>query len=358
MLTLDKHIFWLSNVFFMACLSLLGANAHGQDWVGKLFESTSHDFGDVLKGEVPVYRYKFVNNLSETLHIRSVKSSCGCTEATASKDTFQPGEKGEIICKYNTPTTKFPGKKDASIIVLFDQPQLVEQQLTVKGNIITGISLEPKEVDFGQIVEGKLKPVKVQLTSTENPNFRIKEIRDVKYIDIQTKEIKRTETGIVSYELTATLLDSAPKGYFQGEVYLDLELGLQPNGLPKIQTLPLSFTGKLNSTLQLSPEILTFGPMAPGEVTKRKLFLKSTKPFKISEIIAGEGFRVSNNTQSKVVHIVEVACEAGKKLGKQETELKILIEYANASPAATNLESVLVKVITEINDSSMTTSGQ
>ena len=356
MLTLDKHIFWLSNVFFMACLSLLGANAHGQDWVGKLFESTSHDFGDVLKGEVPVYRYKFVNNLSETLHIRSVKSSCGCTEATASKDTFQPGEKGEIICKYNTPTTKFPGKKDASIIVLFDLPQLVEQQLTVKGNIITGISLEPKEVDFGQVVAGELEPVKVLLTSTENPHFRIKKVRNVDHIDIQTKEIKRTETGIVSYELTATLLDSAPKGYFQGEVYLDLDLGLQPNGLPKIQTLPLSFTGKLNSTLQLSTEILTFGPMVPGEVAKRKLLLTSTKPFKISEIIAEEGFRVSNSNQPKVVHIVEVACEAGNKLGKQKSELKLFVEYPNASPAVT--DSVLIKLIAEVNDSRETSSGQ
>ena len=331
-------------------VSLPEAKAFRQDFGVKLFDGTSHDFGDVLKGEIPEYRFKFVNRLNETLHIRSVKSSCGCTEATASQETFQPGEKGEIICKYNTPTTKFPGKKDASIIVLFDMPQLVETQLTVKGNIITGVSLDPQIIDFGQVTQGKLQPLTVHLNSTDNPGFQIKAVRSVDHIKVQVKKPRRTETGIVSYELTATLLDSAPKGFFQGDIFLDLELGLQPDGLPKIETLPLSFTGKLNSVLQLSLEKLDFGPLKPGEVATRKLFLTSTKPFKISNVVKGKGFSVSNSPEFKKTHVIEVTCEAGNKPGKQESELEFSVEYPNTSPAQTDpkVNSAVVKASAEI----------
>lgn len=350
MLTLRKSPFLLSALFALVWLSLPEANAHGQDLGVKIFDGTSHDFGDVLKGETPEYRFKFVNRLNKTLHIRSVRSSCGCAEAAASQETFQPGEKGEIICKYNTPTAKFPGKKDVSIIVLFDMPQIVERQLTVKGNIITGVTLEPRIIDFGQVTQRKVRPVKIHLTSTENPHFRIKAVRGVDHINVQAKETRRTETGIVSYELTATLLNSAPKGYFQGEIYLDLELGLQPDGLLKVKTLPLSFTGKLNSTLQLSLDTLDFGPMKPGEVATRKLFLTSPKSFKISDVVQGKGFSVSNSPQSKETHVIEVTFEAGNKPGKQESELKFLVEYPNTSAAQTDpkLNSAVVTAITEI----------
>ena len=320
----------------------------------KLFEVTTHDFGDVRKGEIPEYRFKFVNRLNEPLHIRSVKSSCGCTKATASQETFQPGQQGEIICKYNTPTTKFPGKKDASIIVLFDLPQLVETQLTVKGNITTEFSFEPKIINFGAVTEGEVAQVKVKLTSSENPRFRIKDVKSDDYIVVDYQEIRTNdaETEIVSYELTATLQNSAPKGYLHGEIYLDLDLdlGLHPDGRPKTKTLPLSYLGKLNSTLQLSKETLEFGPMQPGEVATQKLVLRSAKPFKISNVVKGDGLSVSNSPQAKKVHIIEVTCKAGNNSGMQESKLQFLVEYANDSPVQTDPkeDSAVVNVKTEI----------
>lgn len=362
MLRLFKRPFGLGAIFVVFCLSLLKINAYGQDLDGKVFESTSHDFGDVLKGEIPEYRFKFVNSLDETLHIRSVKSSCGCAEASTSQETFEPGEKGEIICRYNTPTAKFSGKKDASIIVLFDQPRLVEQQLTVKGNIITGISFEPKKIDFGQIVEGEFRPIKVQLTSIENPNFRIKKIRNGGHVDVQAKETKRTENGIVRYELTATLSSSAPKGYFQGAIYCDFELGVQPNGVPKVQTLPLLYTGKLISSLQVSVDTLNFGRMNPGEVAKRRLVLASPKPFKISKVVKDKGFSVSTKSiQSKKTHIIEVTYEVGDKRGKQESQLKFLVEYPSSrSPAqiVPQTNSAMVRAVVQIDDPNMSPSDQ
>ena len=356
MLTLKRRLFVPNVILILAWLLLFEADAHGQDFGVKLFEVTSHDFGDVRKGEVPEYRFKFVNRLNEPLHIRSVKSSCGCTEATASQETIQPGEEGEIVCKYKTPATKFPGNKEASINVLFDLPQLVEKQLTVKGNITTEFSFEPKIINFGQVTEGEVAQVKVKLTSKENPRFQIKDVRSDDQIAVDYREIRTSsaETEIVSYELTATLLSSAQKGYLHGEIYLDL--GIHPDGSLKTKTLALSYTGRLNSLLQLSKEILDFGTMQPGEVASQKLVLRSAKPFKIIDIVKGDGFSVSASSQSKKTHIIEVTCDAGNKLGVHESKLKFSVEYVNAPLVQTDPKENLavVNVKTEIVASGVT----
>ena len=358
MSTFKKSPFASSVLLTLALLLLLETKAHGQDFGVKVFEETSHDFGDVRKGEAPEYRFKFINRLNEPLHIRSVKSSCGCTEATASKEILQPGEEGEIICKYNTSTTKFPGKKDASINVLFDSPQLVERQLTVKGNIITEFSFEPKVINFGQVTEGEVAQVKIKLTSNENPRFRIKDVKNDDHISVDYQEIRTgaAETEIVSYELTATLLDSAKKGFFHGEINLDLDLGFHPDGRPKTKTLSLSYLGKLNSTLQISKETLVFKPMKLGEVDTETLILSSAKPFKIIDIVKGDGFSVSDSSQFKKAHVIKVTFNAGNNLGVHESKLKFFVEYETAPPVQTDPKenSAVVNVKTEIVASGVT----
>ena len=173
-------------VFSLVVVALTNQSANGQAWLRQMFKGqNSHDFGDVQLGDVPEHRFQFENVFNETFHIQSVNSSCGCTIATASKTTLKTWEKGEILCKFNTPAVG-TGFKQATITVKFDRPYRAEMQLSVKGNIITGMTLEPKTIDFGQVVENNLPVRTVQLRSSGNPNFRIRDVKSVfKHISVQ-----------------------------------------------------------------------------------------------------------------------------------------------------------------------------
>ena len=339
-------------VLSLVVVSLTNQSAHGQAWLRQMFKGEStHDFGDVQLGEVPEYRFQFENVFNETFHIQSINSSCGCTIATASKRTLKTWEKGEIICKFNTPAVG-TGQKQATITVKFDRPYRAEMQLTVKGNIVTGVSIEPKQIDFGQVVENKLPVRIVKLKSSGNPNFRIRDVKSVfKHISVQVKETGRNN-GMVSYNIVTQLKDSAPKGFTQDQLYLVVEEGRNYNGTPQLKQIPLPFNAKVTSALQLSPEVLSLGSLDPGEVIKKKVFLKSDKPFFISDVrCESEAFSVKAASKAKKMHIVEVVYTAGnEKLDRHECELSFYVRYADAqSDPPTSSPSGRLKAIIEVS---------
>jgi len=46
-------------------------------------------------------KFGFVNAGKEAVTIEAVKSSCGCTVPTSEKMTHDPGERGEVVARFN-----------------------------------------------------------------------------------------------------------------------------------------------------------------------------------------------------------------------------------------------------------------
>ncbi|WP_395632999.1 DUF1573 domain-containing protein, partial [Flavobacterium sp.] len=60
------------------------------------------DYGKVTKEEDSGLRvFEFTNTGNQPLLIKDVKSSCGCTVPSFSKDPIMPGKTGKIEVKYN-----------------------------------------------------------------------------------------------------------------------------------------------------------------------------------------------------------------------------------------------------------------
>ena len=157
---------------------------------------------------------------------------------------------------------------------------------------------------------------------------------------------------MVSYNIITQLKDSVPKGFAQDQLYLVVEEGRNYDGTPRLKQLPLPFNAKVTSALQLSPEVLSLGPLTPGEVVKKKVFLKSDKPFFISDVrCQSEAFSVKAASKAKKIHIVEVIYTAeAEKAGKHECELSFYVNYADdrSEPSASD-PSGRLKAIIEIN---------
>jgi len=96
-----------ASVHFLITIILVGiftGQTLAQAKVPKItFTETNHDFGKVEKGVELAYEFRFKNEGEDTLVIKNVRASCGCTGATiGDKKEFTNGEEGEIKITFNT----------------------------------------------------------------------------------------------------------------------------------------------------------------------------------------------------------------------------------------------------------------
>ena len=95
------------------------------------FENEIIDYGTIIQNSDGLRIFTFTNTGNAPLIISEVKTSCGCTVPTYSKEAILPGETGEINIKYDT---KRLGSFNKTITVL-SNANLSRKTLKIKGTI-------------------------------------------------------------------------------------------------------------------------------------------------------------------------------------------------------------------------------
>ena len=96
------------------------------------FETEIIDYGTITQHSDGLRIFTFTNTGNAPLFISEVKTSCGCTVPTYSKEAILPGKKGKLEIKYDT---KRLGSFTKTITVLSNANQ-ERKTLKIKGNII------------------------------------------------------------------------------------------------------------------------------------------------------------------------------------------------------------------------------
>ncbi len=65
------------------------------------FDKSEHDFGTIEQGTPQETIFTFTNTGNAPLVITNATSSCGCTVPNPPKEPIAPGEKGELLVKFN-----------------------------------------------------------------------------------------------------------------------------------------------------------------------------------------------------------------------------------------------------------------
>ena len=125
-------------VFLFVCLiSVTSLQAQNVETAIKTasidFETEVIDYGTIKKQSDGVRAFTFTNTGNAPLIISEVKTSCGCTVPTYSKEAILPGEVGEIKIKYDT---KRLGSFTKSVTVTSNAKQ-ARKTLKIKGTIVT-----------------------------------------------------------------------------------------------------------------------------------------------------------------------------------------------------------------------------
>lgn len=100
-ITVSLFIICIS-VFSVIAQEEIKTNQDTKDMPEIYFENTTHNYGTIELNGDGTCVFKFKNTGKEPLLLTNVKSSCGCTTPTWTKEPILKGKTGSITVKYNT----------------------------------------------------------------------------------------------------------------------------------------------------------------------------------------------------------------------------------------------------------------
>jgi hypothetical protein len=295
---------------------LPGSMAIGQEWARKMFDSTEHKFGTVAKGAKAEHRFKIKNLYEEDVHISGVRSSCGCTTPTITKDLLKTFEVSELVAVYNTKT--YRGDRSATLTVTFDKPFYAEVQVHISGSIRTDVVLQPGSVDLGSVQQGTAaeRTVSIQYTGGRG-DWQITDVRTTNsHINASLTETGRMG-GQVSYTLSVRLAETAPAGYIKEVLTVHTNDSSAPS-------FPIEVEGRIDPEVSVSPASLFMGVLQPGQKVTKQLVVRAKNPFRIMSVVCeNSAFSFDAGSEAKTLHLVPVTFVAPEMTGKVTQKVKI-----------------------------------
>jgi len=93
----------VKKIFFLGLLFLCSETIISQNISAEIkFEKEFIDYGTIEPSSEGTRVFTFINNGNAPLIIKNVQSSCGCTIPKKPEAPIDPGEKGEILVRYDT----------------------------------------------------------------------------------------------------------------------------------------------------------------------------------------------------------------------------------------------------------------
>ncbi|MCC9644470.1 DUF1573 domain-containing protein [Rhodopirellula sp. JC740] len=320
----------LARFSLTACFALLAglmlvSSADAANWAEKMFSDTKHDFRVVGRGTKAEYKFEFRNLYEETVHVQGVRSSCGCTTPTVSKDTLQTHETSSIVATLNTST--FIGQKAATVTVIFDQPYYAEVQLQVSGFIRTDVTFDPPEVDFGQCKSGEMKEQDITITHRGNPSWRLTDVRS--HCDDFAVKLEQpiVQPNMVQYKMRVRMKDTMP----EGEIRERLTLVSNDSKFP---TIEMGIAGMIRPTISVSPAAVSLGTAESGQTVSKRLLVRGEEPFAISEVrCPDDRFSFEIPEGKKKLHFLEMKFTGGDEPDRVAQRIEIVTDLQGGKTA-------------------------
>lgn len=203
---MNIRYFYLGAAFILAAGGFQAASAQL-----KVIEGNEISFGKIYQTGAMVHKVITVKNTgSDSVTIKSVTTSCGCTAALVATSALAPGQETDVRIQFNP--TGYIGDVTKYIYISNSYPK--DQLVTVKmtGYVAYALQPTPGYVLFNNARLGKRDSAEISLSNTTAETMRITKV------DIPSKEI--------TYKLS--------KKELQPGEFANLDLYLDPTSLRDI----------------------------------------------------------------------------------------------------------------------------
>ena len=305
------------------------ARAVDSDWKTTVFPERAHDFGNVARGSQVRHAFPVINRTNTEIRIATWRTKCGCTDVRVGASVIPPGTQTTVEATIDT--TKFQGYKASGLTLVIDRPVFAEIDLNMTCFIRGDITLSPGQIDFGTVRPTEKLP-SAALTLTYAGGRSAWEIADMKTqtakVKAVAKELDRSADGQVRWLVTATLQPGLTNGFFKDEITLIT------NDSPR-QTIPISVVANIQSAVSVTPSIINFGQVRPGQSVSKVVRVRSSVSLPITKLAASrtELQTVEQTTGSAPDHTLNITLKAPATAGPFHAILKIESDLKDEPPA-------------------------
>jgi hypothetical protein len=186
--------------------------------------------------------------------------------------------------------------------------------------------LTPGGVRFGSVSQGAKTDQTIDVAYAGRGDWKIKNVVNKSpNLAVEVVETRRNSTN-VNYKLRVQIKDSAPVGEIREQLTLVTDDPSQPY-------IPLLVEGRVEAEYAVSPEIVSFGNLMPGERKTVNVVFRGKRPFSIEKIESAETggvFQVRLPREARAVQIVPLTIIAPTEPGPVDEQFQVTIGEGDA----------------------------
>lgn len=147
-------------------------------------------------------------------------------------------------------------------------------------------------------------------------------------VKAELRELSRTADGQINYTLTATLQPGVSNGYFKDEITLLTNDQSSPS-------IPISIVANIQSAVAVTPSIINFGGVRPGQSVSKTVVVRSAQPFSITRLSPSqEDLQPAEDEKGpRAVHQLKLTLKAPEQTGPHHATLTIETDIKDEPPA-------------------------
>ena len=293
----------------------------GDSWAEQMFAEVKYDFGSVAKGAEIKHVIEVTNPFKETVTLSGLSSSCTCI--SPQMNTYELKSKQTAQLTLNLDTLHFSKKRQVTVTVSasFDGVNFKQVRIPIEAYIRGDVVIEPGAVQFGLVSPGEAVERRVRIRYAGRSNWTIRSVRSRNsHLTAEVKELSRIGIN-VEYELLVKLAGTAPLGPLLDQVVLETDDQNNP-------TIPVLVDGSIEPDLQVTPEVVPFGPLKPGVPKVVKVVVKGRKPFRIEKIECDSDrdcYAVALSPVDQTVHVVSLTITPPDEPGELKEAFTVTI---------------------------------
>ena len=201
---------------------IISTSAMATDGARIEFEKSRHDYGKILYGDSVTAEFPFVNSGDQTLIIKNLHSTCGCTKAVEGSKEIPPKGTGKISASFDTDGLK-SGRKEKSIMVSTNDPVNPVVKLTLLADVIRELAIDPPTLGkkVGADVESVNFMIKVSNVSDKTYNvIGLKTLPGELSATINPGAIEVGPHQEASFEVVVKLEPEPNRAFYSGKIDL------------------------------------------------------------------------------------------------------------------------------------------
>lgn len=185
------------------------------------WEKQIQEFHMVPEDKAATAHFAFKNTGSEPVTIKRVVTSCGCTTAKLEKETYAPGESGEIEVKFTFGGRRGPQRKIISVTAAdkqqwnLDLRVWIHDPLTVAPSLVYWKAGTEPQGKVVKLTAAPGQPISVKGVKSSSPKFKtsLAEVKPGMEYALTVTPSDTAETTAAELTIETDTPQSAPRSY-------------------------------------------------------------------------------------------------------------------------------------------------